>query len=328
MANKYLDSNGLLYFWQKIVNAFVKKDGSKVLSTNDYTTAEKTKLSGLSNYTLPTANESTLGGVKVGANLTITNGVLSADAQQTTIDSALSSTSTNAVQNKVINSALANKVDVVSGKSLSTNDYTTTEKNKLAGLSNYTLPTASDTALGGVKVGSNLSISSGVLSAKDTTYSVATASANGLLSSSDKSKIDGVATGAQANLIENIKVNGIAQSITSKAVNITVPTNNNSLTNGAGYQTSSQVQSLINSAVSNITSFDYSIVTALPSTGIKGTIYLALNGGTGSEEYDEYIWISNKFEHIGTTKVDLTGYLKETDMVAITNAEIDTIVAS
>lgn len=328
MANKYLDNNGLLYFWQKIVNAFVKKDGSKVLSTNDYTNADKSKLTGLNNYTLPTASSNTLGGVKVGNNLTITNGVLSADAQQATIDSALSSTSTNAVQNKVINSALANKVDVVSGKSLSTNDYTTTEKNKLAGLSNYTLPTASDTALGGVKVGSNLSISSGVLSAKDTTYSVATASANGLLSSSDKSKIDGVATGAQANLIENIKVNGIAQSITSKAVNITVPTNNNSLTNGAGYQTSSQVQSLINSAVSNITSFDYSIVTALPSTGIKGTIYLVLNGGTGSEEYDEYIWISNKFEHIGTTKVDLTGYLKETDMVAITNAEIDTIVAS
>ena len=29
---------------------------------------------------------------------------------------------------------LANKVDKVSGKGLSTNDYTTTEKNKLAGI--------------------------------------------------------------------------------------------------------------------------------------------------------------------------------------------------
>lgn len=34
-----------------------------------------------------------------------------------------------------MNAALANKVDVVSGKGLSTNDYTTDEKNKLAGLS-------------------------------------------------------------------------------------------------------------------------------------------------------------------------------------------------
>lgn len=79
MANKkFLDNNGLLYFWQKIVNAFVKKDGNKVLSDNNYTTAEKNKLAGLNNYTLPTASASTLGGVKVGAGLEINEGVLSA----------------------------------------------------------------------------------------------------------------------------------------------------------------------------------------------------------------------------------------------------------
>ena len=79
MANKkFLDNNGLLYFWQKIVNAFVKKDGSKVLSDNNYTTAEKEKLAGLNNYTLPEASANTLGGVKVGAGLEINSGVLSA----------------------------------------------------------------------------------------------------------------------------------------------------------------------------------------------------------------------------------------------------------
>lgn len=72
MANKkFLDNNGLLYFWQKIVNAFVKKDGNKVLSDNNYTTAEKEKLAGLNNYTLPKATTSTLGGVKVGAGLEV-----------------------------------------------------------------------------------------------------------------------------------------------------------------------------------------------------------------------------------------------------------------
>lgn len=72
MANKkFLDNNGLLYFWQKIVNAFVKKDGNKVLSDNNYTTAEKEKLAGLNNYTLPKATASTLGGVKVGAGLEV-----------------------------------------------------------------------------------------------------------------------------------------------------------------------------------------------------------------------------------------------------------------
>ena len=36
-----------------------------------------------------------------------------------------------------IKAGIANKVDKVSGKGLSTNDYTTLEKQKLAGLSNY-----------------------------------------------------------------------------------------------------------------------------------------------------------------------------------------------
>lgn len=43
------------------------------------------------------------------------------------------------------------KVDKVSGKGLSTNDYTDAEKNKLKDLENYTLPTASENVLGGVK---------------------------------------------------------------------------------------------------------------------------------------------------------------------------------
>ena len=53
------------------------------------------------------------------------------------IDSALSTTSENPVQNKVITNALNGKVNTETGKGLSTNDYTTAEKTKLAGLSNY-----------------------------------------------------------------------------------------------------------------------------------------------------------------------------------------------
>ena len=45
--------------------------------------------------------------------------------------------------------------------------------------------------------------------------------------------------GYQANVIETVKVNGTELTPSSKAVNITVPTNNNQLTNGAGFITSS-----------------------------------------------------------------------------------------
>ena len=44
-------------------------------------------------------------------------------ANKVTVDSSLSASSTNPVQNKVINTALGNKVDKVSGKGLSTEDY-------------------------------------------------------------------------------------------------------------------------------------------------------------------------------------------------------------
>ena len=56
-----------------------------------------------------------------------------------------------------VENELNNKVDKVEGKQLSTEDYTTSEKQKLAGLQNYSLPIAGDT-LGGVKNGGNVVI--------------------------------------------------------------------------------------------------------------------------------------------------------------------------
>ena len=79
---QYLDDNGLRYLWTKIKNIFVAKESGKGLSSNDYTTTEKNKLAGIANnannYSLPTASASTLGGIKVGSGLSISNGVLSA----------------------------------------------------------------------------------------------------------------------------------------------------------------------------------------------------------------------------------------------------------
>lgn len=53
--------------------------------------------------------------------------------------------------NTQLNSSIMNKVDKVDGKGLSTNDYTNTDKEKLAGLKNYELPIANKDALGGVQ---------------------------------------------------------------------------------------------------------------------------------------------------------------------------------
>ena len=82
----------------------VPAENGKGLSTEDYTTAEKTKLAGIE----PEANK-------------------------TVVDTEINNTSTNPVENKAVYEALSGKVDKVNGKQLSTEDYTTAEKTALAG---------------------------------------------------------------------------------------------------------------------------------------------------------------------------------------------------
>lgn len=185
--SKYLDSNGLLYVWQKIKAAFVAKENGKGLSSNDYTTTEKNKLAG----------------IEAGANA-------------------------------------------------------------------YSLPTAGAETLGGVKIGANLTMNGEVLSATDTTYGAATASADGLMSSSDKSKLD--AFGAASTYALKSDVSGMYKYKGSVAT-----------------------------------------VALLPSSGqTVGDVYNVEANGMN------YAWDG--------TNWDALGEIFQID--AITNAEIDTIVAS
>lgn len=63
-----------------------------------------------------------------------------------------------------VDTMASGKVDKVAGKHLSANDYTTAEKDKLAGIAananNYSLPIASAAVLGGIKVGAGLEVQS------------------------------------------------------------------------------------------------------------------------------------------------------------------------
>ena len=195
MANKkFLDNNGLFYFWQKIVNLFVKKDGSKVLSDNNYTTEEKNKLAGLENYTLPEASAETLGGIKVGAGLAMNEGVLSATGGGTA-----DSVDWSNVQNK--------------------------------------------------------------------------------------------------------------------------PTKVSEFTNDSGFQTASDVQSAITSAVSSAYKYKGSVANkeALPQSPAVGDVYNLEDTGMN------VAWNGTTWDDLGST-IDLSDYVKEDELVAITNGEIDTIV--
>lgn len=110
--------------------------------------ADKTKLDGIAakanNYSLPTASSSVLGGVKVGSNLSISNGVLSALAASQSVAGYMSA-------------ADKKKLDGIA-----------------SGANAYSLPTASASTLGGVKVGSGLKILGGILSANAESLGVVT----------------------------------------------------------------------------------------------------------------------------------------------------------
>ena len=77
--------------------------------------------------------------------------------------------------------------------------------------------------------------------------------------------------------------------------------------------------------IGNIKSIEFSVVEELPASGEKATIYLVSNAKGDNDSYDEFIWLNDKFEKIGTTSVDLSGYLKATDITGITNEEIDAL---
>lgn len=86
--------------------------------------------------------------------------------------------------------------------------------------------------------GSNIQIAEDgkTISATDTTYVDATTSTSGLMSAADKTKLDGIATGAQANTIETVKVNSSALTPdTSKAIDIKVPTVFSDLADDIGF---------------------------------------------------------------------------------------------
>ena len=120
----------------------VDKVSGKGLSTNDYTTEEKNKLSGLSNYNDTEVRNLISGKADKSAIPTKVSQLTNDSNYLTSIPSEYVTETELSGKSYATTSQLSNKVDKVSGKGLSTNDYTTTEKTKLAGLSNY-----DDTAL-------------------------------------------------------------------------------------------------------------------------------------------------------------------------------------
>ena len=126
----------------------VDAESGKGLSSNDYTTTEKQKLAGVAaganNYVHPSTHPASM--ITGLANVATSGNYADLSGKPTipTVDNAIAQGGTNPVTGGAIFDALEGKVDAESGKGLSSNDYTSAEKQKLAGVAaganNYVHP--------------------------------------------------------------------------------------------------------------------------------------------------------------------------------------------
>lgn len=148
----------------------------------------------------------------------------------------------------------------------------------------------------------------------NTTYSAASKSAAGLMSAVDKSKLDGIADGAN-------KVTKVSQ-----------------LTNDSGFATTSYVDSKVASAYIASGSIAFE---SLPTLGasVRGHVYNITNAFTTTAAFIEGAGLtypsgtdvvciqqgSTYYWNVFAGFIDLSGYVRATDIVPISNAELDEI---
>lgn len=274
--SKFLDYDGLAYFWSKLKSQFIS--GVKVNNSS--------------------LTPSSSGDVNITIEESTNNGKVKVNGSDVTIHG------------------------------LGSAAYTASSSYDASGAAAAVLGSSSDSASANTVYGAKAAAAAAQADADALEALVGSTSVSSQIST-EIGKLDSSISAETSKAISAITITNGKISANSK---ITIPTNNNQLTNGAGYQTASDVTTAINNALADITGIDFQVVASysdLPATGTKGVIYLVPNSGSTPNVYDEYIWVTNggtsSYEKIGTTAVDLSGYWAKADLVAITNAEIDAI---
>ena len=87
------------------------------------------------------------------------------------------------------------------------------------------------------------------------------------------------------------------------------------------------VYDFVTNAIAGISGFHAEIVSELPASGQSNILYLVAKSSAASGNgYDEYLYINGAWERVGSTDIDLSGYVQAADMHAITNTEISDII--
>lgn len=134
------------------------------------------------------------------------------------------------------------------------------------------------------------------------------------------------------NVVEGAQIDGTDLTITNKKLMIP-----NAAASTRGVVSNADINTLIQAALAGFERISFEKVNSyadLPVTGSNGVIYLVPNSGSAPNVYDEYIWYTDSsttpptsgYEKIGTTELDLSGYVQKTDIHLLTNNEITDIV--
>lgn len=125
-----------------------------------------------------------------------------------------------------------------------------------------------------------------------------------------------------------------------KADKSEIPVNISDLYNDSGFITNlvddlanyylkseTYTQAEVNSLIGAIATLHIEVVQTLPTEDIStNTIYLVPKQTAGQNDtYDEYIYVNNHWEHIGSTDIDLTNYYTKTETDALLDDKVDKV---
>ena len=292
----------LNYFYQLIRDIFVLQETGKGLSTNDYTTDEKTAVAKITDIETDLAN-------KVDGEVYDESGYVTGVSFKK--GSYAISMGTNAGDPRIsikndttVNFDLAQTSDItiksvkVNGTALTPDSYKAVDVD---------VPVFSGYGTGQPGMGTEECVNVKIANRGDSDYISINFTANGL------------------TLTGSIYDDAIAGGTNCRSSRI-IPDE-------------TRVSALIAAELADISGVDFVVVAAneeLPATGVKGKFYLKDTGATGSNKYDEYVWVNHGtaeepnygYEKLGTMAVDLTGYIKESDIQFATKADIDAIFST
>ena len=98
-----------------------------------------------------------------------------------------------------------------------------------------------------------------------------------------------------------------------------IPDSISQLTNDTKFKTEAEIQEMI----ANSSKLKKEVTTSLPTTGKDDVIYLVKDtNGKDNNNYLEYLWINGKWELVGSTQVDLSGYATKSEVKLISDKQM------